>query len=131
MSKVRQRLDAELLRRGFFQTRGRAQAAIMAGVVLVNGAVQTKAGQQVTEDVVIELLKDDCPYVSRGGLKLKAALELRFQFNFQFRIGNIQNNLVSGQGTLENLVELNQINADKVRLYCIFVKKFLVNEIIN
>ena len=75
MSKVRQRLDAELLRRGFFQTRARAQAAVMAGVVLVNGAVQTKAGQQVTEDAVLELLKDDCPFVSRGGLKLKAALE--------------------------------------------------------
>ncbi|HOX21937.1 MAG TPA: TlyA family RNA methyltransferase [Elusimicrobiales bacterium] len=75
MSKLRQRLDAELLRRGFFQTRAKAQAAIMAGVVLVDGQVQTKAGQQVLEDAPIELLKGDCPFVSRGGLKLKAALE--------------------------------------------------------
>lgn len=75
MSKLRQRLDAELLRRGLFQTRGRAQAAIMAGVVLVDGEVQHKAGHQVAEDAAIALVKDDCPYVSRGGLKLKAALD--------------------------------------------------------
>ncbi len=69
------RLDLALCNRGFFETRARAQAAIMAGLVKLNGAVESKAGHPVREDDVLELVNDPCPYVSRGGLKLKAALE--------------------------------------------------------
>ncbi len=42
----------------------------------VNLATADKAGQQVKEDDIIELVKSDCPYVSRGGLKLKGALDV-------------------------------------------------------
>lgn len=47
----------------------------MAGNVLVNGNKNVKAGEKVPFDVEIALLKPDCPYVSRGGLKLDGALD--------------------------------------------------------
>jgi len=47
----------------------------MAGLVAVNGEPADKAGQAVRDGDVISLLKSDCPYVSRGGLKLKGALD--------------------------------------------------------
>lgn len=71
----RARLDIFLVEKGFFETRTKAQAAVMAGLVLVNGIPAGKAGDAVPEDAVLSLKSDPCPYVSRGGLKLKAALE--------------------------------------------------------
>jgi len=53
---------------------------IMAGAVTVGGQVSTKAGQRVSRDAVIEVVSDPNPFVSRGGLKLRAALD-RFGFN--------------------------------------------------
>ena len=47
----------------------------MAGKVLVSGKVQTKAGTPCSEDVEINLKEEDHPFVSRGALKLKAALD--------------------------------------------------------
>jgi 23S rRNA (cytidine1920-2'-O)/16S rRNA (cytidine1409-2'-O)-methyltransferase len=47
----------------------------MAGLVTVNGLPADKAGQQVREGDIIELVRNDCPYVSRGGLKLKGAID--------------------------------------------------------
>ena len=70
----RQRLDQLLVARGLAETRARAQALIMAGHVLVNGQVQTKAGTLVDGDVHIEL-RAGLPYVSRGGFKLAHALD--------------------------------------------------------
>jgi len=61
--------------RGIFESRVKAQASIMAGLVTVNGQPADKAGKPVKEDDVIEITKSDCPYVSRGGLKLKGALD--------------------------------------------------------
>jgi len=69
----RTRLDVVLVERGLFDTRAKAQAAVMAGQVLIDGRPQTKAGAPVAPDAAIELVKP-CPYVSRGGLKLEPAL---------------------------------------------------------
>lgn len=74
MAKVRKRLDVFLVERGFFATRAKAQAAVMAGQVLVGGKPALKAGEPVGEDAAVELVAP-CPYVSRGGLKLEAALD--------------------------------------------------------
>ena len=70
----RERLDVALVERGLFESRTKAQAAIMAGLVLVNGQNAGKAGEMIGQDAVLSLKADPCPYVSRGGLKLKAAL---------------------------------------------------------
>lgn len=59
-----------------FPSRERAQAAIMAGLVLVGGQRCDKAGTPVAPDAVIELKGKPHPYVSRGGLKLARALDL-------------------------------------------------------
>ena len=69
------RLDVACVDRGLFESREKALRAIMAGLVTVNGRPADKAGQQVKEADVIELVRSDCPYVSRGGIKLKGALD--------------------------------------------------------
>lgn len=72
---MKTRLDAACVENGLFESRGKALRAIMAGLVTVNGRPAEKAGQQVREADIIELVKSDCPYVSRGGTKLKGALD--------------------------------------------------------
>jgi 23S rRNA (cytidine1920-2'-O)/16S rRNA (cytidine1409-2'-O)-methyltransferase len=72
---AKKRLDLVLTERGLVESRSRAQALVMAGKVTVDGAIVTKAGAAVTEDAEIELETPDHPYVSRGGLKLVAALD--------------------------------------------------------
>lgn len=69
------RLDRLLLERGVTTSRERAQALIIAGKVLVNGQKIEKAGAGVDGSADIRLLGEDLRYVSRGGLKLEAALE--------------------------------------------------------
>ncbi|MFH1131909.1 MAG: TlyA family RNA methyltransferase [Pseudomonadota bacterium] len=71
----RKRLDMLCVEQGFFASRQRAQSLILAGKVFVNGQPITKAGTQVPLDSSITLQGEDHPYVSRGGLKLKAALD--------------------------------------------------------
>lgn len=73
MSK--ERLDKEILRRGLADTRQKAQGLILSGRVVVDGRVADKAGTQVAPDADIRLTGDYLPYVSRGGLKLKGALD--------------------------------------------------------
>lgn len=70
----KERLDTLLVQRGFFESRSRAQAAIMAGQVLVNEQKIDKTGTQVAPDTAIRLLGGDLKYVSRGGLKLEKAV---------------------------------------------------------
>jgi 23S rRNA (cytidine1920-2'-O)/16S rRNA (cytidine1409-2'-O)-methyltransferase len=70
----RLRLDKVLVDRGLVASRDRAQRLIMAGAVRVNGQVADKAGTAVDADDAIELTEGDIPFVSRGGLKLEAAL---------------------------------------------------------
>lgn len=72
---MKTRLDVACVERGLFESREKALRAIMAGLVAVNGRPADKAGQAVREEDEIELVKSDCPYVSRGGLKLKGALD--------------------------------------------------------
>jgi 23S rRNA (cytidine1920-2'-O)/16S rRNA (cytidine1409-2'-O)-methyltransferase len=71
----RARLDLLLVERGLFETRSKASAAVMAGLVLVDGRPALKAGEAVAEEAELSLKSDPCPYVSRGGLKLRAALD--------------------------------------------------------
>ena len=68
------RLDLLLVERGLVESRERGQAIIIAGQVLVNGQKQDKSGELVPEDAEIRILGEVLPYVSRGGLKLEAAL---------------------------------------------------------
>lgn len=69
------RLDQLLVQRGLFPSREKAQGAILAGLILVGGQCQDKAGTPVAEEAVIEVKGKPHPYVSRGGLKLARALD--------------------------------------------------------
>ena len=69
------RVDVLLVERGLVPSRERARAYILAGRVLVNEQKIDKPGTAVAGDAPVRLLGDDPPYVSRGGLKLAAALE--------------------------------------------------------
>jgi 23S rRNA (cytidine1920-2'-O)/16S rRNA (cytidine1409-2'-O)-methyltransferase len=68
------RLDVLLVERALVPSRERARAYILAGRVLVNEQKVDKPGSTVATDSSLRLLGDDMPYVSRGGLKLAAAL---------------------------------------------------------
>ncbi len=68
------RVDKLMLERGLTSSRERAQALILAGRVLVDEQKVEKPGAQVAIDCTLRLLGDDARYVSRGGLKLEAAL---------------------------------------------------------
>jgi 23S rRNA (cytidine1920-2'-O)/16S rRNA (cytidine1409-2'-O)-methyltransferase len=69
------RLDALLVSRGFAPTIQKAQAFILARAVKVNDACLDKSDTRVPVDAEIHMKGADNPYVSRGGLKLKGALE--------------------------------------------------------
>jgi 23S rRNA (cytidine1920-2'-O)/16S rRNA (cytidine1409-2'-O)-methyltransferase len=71
----KQRLDQLLVARGLYESRERAQAAIMAGLVKVGMETATKAGMQVAETADVSVAGEVHPYVSRGGLKLERALD--------------------------------------------------------
>jgi len=68
------RIDKLLVDRGVASSRERAQAMVLAGRVLVGNQKIEKAGASVDENAEIRLLGEDLKYVSRGGLKLEAAL---------------------------------------------------------
>ncbi|WP_300416615.1 TlyA family RNA methyltransferase [uncultured Oscillibacter sp.] len=69
------RLDLLLVERGLEETRQRAQAVIMSGVVYVDGRKADKPGMAVPASVAVEIRGDKLPYVSRGGLKLEKAMK--------------------------------------------------------
>ncbi|MGH9531676.1 MAG: TlyA family RNA methyltransferase [Terriglobales bacterium] len=69
------RLDKLLVERGLAASRERAQALILAGKVLVNEQKMVKAGAAIAANASLRLLGEDLKYVSRGGLKLEAALD--------------------------------------------------------
>jgi 23S rRNA (cytidine1920-2'-O)/16S rRNA (cytidine1409-2'-O)-methyltransferase len=73
-SMSRKRADVTLVERGFFTSRARAQEAIAAGLVTVDGAPLRKASDLVPDGAVIAA-EQPHPYVSRGGVKLAAALD--------------------------------------------------------
>lgn len=72
---AKKRIDVLLVERGLVESRERAQALILAGHVLVDDVPVTKAGHLVAIDAPIRLRGQDHPYVSRGGIKLAAALD--------------------------------------------------------
>lgn len=72
MAKVR--LDTLLVEKGLLENRSKARALIMAGKVRVDGQIVTKAGVQVASEANVTV-DSDSPYVSRGGVKLAAALD--------------------------------------------------------
>lgn len=79
----RERIDKLLVERGLAESRTKAQALVMAGVVLVGEQRVEKPSEQFAIDVRIRVKHADAPasrYVGRGGLKLEAAL-LEFQLN--------------------------------------------------
>lgn len=71
---MKTRLDKLLVDRGLAETRTKAMALIMAGQVMVDGRLITKAGTAIHDDSTISL-KASFEYVSRGALKLEAALD--------------------------------------------------------
>ena len=72
---MKSRLDVALVARGLVPTREKAQALILAGRVAVDGRPATKAGQPVGDDAALSVAEPPHPYVSRGGVKLAAALD--------------------------------------------------------
>ena len=70
----RLRADRLLVERGLFESRAKAQAAIAAGLVSADGKPVRKASEEIAADAAIEATPAH-PYVSRGGLKLVAALD--------------------------------------------------------
>jgi len=73
MAKIR--LDALLMRQGEFESREKARAVIMSGVVFFGGKRVDKPGTMLPEDAVLDVRGAVIPYVSRGGLKLEKALD--------------------------------------------------------
>jgi len=71
---TRERADRLLVARGLFESRARAQAAIAAGRVTADGVQVRKASEEISLAAVITA-EAEHPYVSRGGVKLTAALE--------------------------------------------------------
>jgi 23S rRNA (cytidine1920-2'-O)/16S rRNA (cytidine1409-2'-O)-methyltransferase len=86
MSSGRKRIDVLLVERGLAPSRERAQSLILAGQVLCDDVPVTKAGQQVLVAAQIRVRGEDHPYVSRGGLKLAAALD-GFKLDVSDRVG--------------------------------------------
>jgi 23S rRNA (cytidine1920-2'-O)/16S rRNA (cytidine1409-2'-O)-methyltransferase len=70
----RQRADRLLVARGLFESRSRAQAAIVAGRVTADGVPVRKASEAISSAALIEA-EPEHPFVSRGGVKLEAALD--------------------------------------------------------
>jgi 23S rRNA (cytidine1920-2'-O)/16S rRNA (cytidine1409-2'-O)-methyltransferase len=71
---LKPRADLELVRRGFFESRARAQSAILAGLVRVDGRALVKPSDTIAPDATIEA-EAPHPFVSRGGVKLSHALD--------------------------------------------------------
>jgi len=72
---MKQRLDRLLVEQKLAPSREKAQAFVMAGIVRVDGQPAGKSGRMISTDSLLEVLGTDQPFVSRGGVKLKAALE--------------------------------------------------------
>ncbi len=71
----KKRLDQLLVERKLAQSRERASALVLSGVVLVNGRPAGKPGTDVPDDADVVLKEPDHPYVGRGGVKLAHALD--------------------------------------------------------
>lgn len=74
MAAQKERIDVLLVEQGFFATREKAKAAVMAGLVLADGELVDKPGTKVARTVKLSVKGAPHPYVSRGGLKLEKAI---------------------------------------------------------
>ena len=72
---MKERLDVLLVQNGYYPSRERAKAAIMAGIVYVDGQKSDKAGTMINTEAEIFVKENLCPYVSRGGLKLEKSMK--------------------------------------------------------
>lgn len=70
----KERLDTYLVNLGYFETKSKAAAAILAGDVKINGEVLTKAGSAINIEKKYDIEVKTMPYVSRGGFKLEKAI---------------------------------------------------------
>ncbi len=82
---TKERIDVLLVESGFFETREKAKAAIMAGLILVGNERIDKPGTKVLTELPIKVQGQVHPYVSRGGLKLEKAIQ-HFSLSLQNRI---------------------------------------------
>ncbi len=73
---LRKRLDVLLFEKGFAESREKAKAIIMSGIVYANNQKADKAGATYSDDTKIEVRGSTLKYVSRGGLKLEKAMEV-------------------------------------------------------
>ena len=72
---MKERLDVLLVKRNLAESREKAKALIMSGIVYVNGQKEDKAGTTFEETAPIEVRGSTLKYVSRGGLKLEKAMD--------------------------------------------------------
>jgi len=84
VSAKKDRIDRLLVERGLFDSRAKAQAAIAAGLVTANAAPVRKASEEIAVDAALSATPAH-PYVSRGGIKLAAALD-HFGFDPKGRV---------------------------------------------
>ncbi len=73
---VKKRLDMLVYERGFAESREKAKAIIMSGIIYVDNQKSDKPGTAYSEDVKIEMRGNKLKYVSRGGLKLEKAIDV-------------------------------------------------------
>jgi 23S rRNA (cytidine1920-2'-O)/16S rRNA (cytidine1409-2'-O)-methyltransferase len=113
MAAGKERLDKLILDRCLVTSRERARALIMEGKVMVNGSPAVKAGELVGIDGQIEIKGGDLQYVSRGGLKLEAAIR---HFSIDLN-GKITMDVGSSTGGFTDLM----LQEGARRVYCIDV----------
>lgn len=82
---MKKRIDILLTERNLFESRAKSQSMIMLGKILVNGQKVEKSGTLIDENAKIEIIGEEMPFVSRGGLKLQKALEV-FPINLRGKI---------------------------------------------
>lgn len=85
MSVSKERIDVLLVEQGFYDSREKAKAAIMAGLVFGGQERIEKAGTKVPRDIVLTVKGAIHPYVSRGGLKLEKAIR-QFHIDMKDRV---------------------------------------------
>lgn len=85
MSDAKERLDVLLVEQGYYESREKAKAAIMAGLVFVDEEPSDKPGTKISRAKTIRVKGSVHPYVSRGGLKLEKALR-EFDIDLKDRV---------------------------------------------
>ncbi len=123
------RIDIELVNRGFFESRSKAQNEIKKGIIYCNNKNVTKCSFEVNDEDKIEIKGSTLKYVSRGGLKLEKAIK---EFNISLN-GKIMIDIGSSTGGFSDCALQNGIN----KIYAIdvgtdqFNKSLLKNNKIN